>query len=247
MTIFITGANRGIGFELVKQYLSLGHQVFASCRQPQQAVALTQLQQQLKQSSKTSNLTEPKKAIQAQLTILQLDVNNEQDINALFKLFARKPIDKLINNAAVFEPNNVNKQSIIPSQQAWLQRFATNCIGPMMLAQALLPALRLSNHPKIINLSSIKGALNRQTSGYYAYRSSKAALNKATQLLALELKDENIIVCPLHPGWVKNDMGGDLAEIEVCDSVSAMINVIDKLTMKESGLFFNYRGERLDW
>ena len=89
--------------------------------------------------------------------------------------------------------------------------------------------------------------MHRVSSGAYAYRSSKAALNKAMQTLAEDLKEEGVIVCPLHPGWVTTDMGGPDADISPSESASGIIALIDGLTVDDSGRFFKWNGEEHPW
>ena len=91
------------------------------------------------------------------------------------------------------------------------------------------------------------GALSRQSTGMYAYRSSKAAVNKAMQVLALELKDLGIIVCPVHPGWVKTDMGGPDADISVSESATGIVNLVRNLKIEQTGKFLTWQGEEHAW
>ena len=105
----------------------------------------------------------------------------------------------------------------------------------------------MSSNPRIITISSQMGSLNRKNKGAYAYRSSKAAVNKVMQVLATELEPENIIVCPVHPGWVKSDMGGAEADITVAESAAGLVNVINNLTKAQSGRFWTWQGVEHPW
>ena len=91
------------------------------------------------------------------------------------------------------------------------------------------------------------GALSRKSRGAFAYRSSKAAVNKVMQVLALEWEEDSIVCCPVHPGWVRTDMGGPKADIDVEESASGIVTLIDKLSMDETGKFFCWNGEEHAW
>ncbi|MBX3010197.1 MAG: SDR family NAD(P)-dependent oxidoreductase [Caldilineaceae bacterium] len=104
-----------------------------------------------------------------------------------------------------------------------------------------------ATNPRILTISSQMGSLNRKSTGMYAYRSSKAAVNKVMQVLALELQAHGIIVCPLHPGWVQTDMGGTEADITVQASAAGIIEFVRTVTMKQSGRFFTGEGEEHAW
>ena len=91
------------------------------------------------------------------------------------------------------------------------------------------------------------GALSRKSTGSYSYRSSKAAANKVMQVLAIELAADGIIVCPVHPGWVRTDMGGDEADLSVAESAAGLVELIDSLTMDHSGRFWTWEGRELSW
>ncbi len=131
---------------------------------------------------------------------------------------------------------------------AWLHTFNVNTLGPFRLSTGLLANLRRASRPRIVTLSSQMGAFGLQMgTGSYAYRSSKSAVSKVMQVLAAELKGDNIIVCPVHPGWVQTDMGGTNASISASTSAEALCKLIDKLTMAQSGRFWNWNGEEHTW
>ncbi|USD64046.1 SDR family oxidoreductase [Vibrio sp. SCSIO 43136] len=225
-TIFITGASRGIGLELTKQFLRAGNCVVATYR--------NQISQQLHDLSANENLT-----------LVELDVSNEQSINELSSKIKLEHIDLLINNAGVIGPEQQSRQDV--RSQPWLETFAVNTIAPLLVSEALLPWLEKSNNPRILTISSQMGSLNRESTGMYAYRSSKAAVNKVMQVLAIELRDKRITVCPVHPGWVKTDMGGEEADISVEQSAAGILALADKVSFAQSGTFFTWEGEVHDW
>jgi NAD(P)-dependent dehydrogenase (short-subunit alcohol dehydrogenase family) len=133
------------------------------------------------------------------------------------------------------------------SYGSWMEVLEVNVLGPFRVTVALLPNLRASTNPRVVTLSSIMGCLSRKSAGYYAYRSSKAAVNKVMQLLANELAGEGVIVCPVHPGWVQTDMGGLDAELPVHESAQGLIRLIDALTLEHSGRFWQWDGTELPW
>ena len=225
-TVLITGAARGIGLALTRQFLTLGYQVIATYRR-QPSAALNDL---------LSYDT---------LTLIELEVTDGAAIQQLVDSLDGRPIDILINNAGVIGPENQSLETIAPD--AWLQTFAVNTIAPLMLTRALLGHLEAAENPRVITISSQMGALHLAQTDKYAYRSSKAALNKVMQVLALELKARGVIVCPLHPGWVKTDMGGDAADITVEESASGIVAFARQLTMAESGRFFTWQGKEHVW
>lgn len=223
-TTLITGANRGIGLELTKQYASGGDTVLACCRNPGSADALN--------------------AIEG-VEVLPLDVTDGTSVKALASTLEGRPIDILINNAGIMGGEHQTQGDM--DYDAWAQTFLVNTMGPFRVITALMENLKSAETPKIITVTSQMGMLSRRSTGAHAYRSSKAAANKVMQVLANELEGDTIIVCPVHPGWVRTDMGGPSASVGVEKSASGLIKLIAGLTMKESGRFFQYDGEELAW
>jgi len=226
-TVVITGANRGIGLELTRQFLAKGNKVYAGCRAPEQATELSKL------------------AGSSDLHIRTLDVTNSDDISALRDQLEGKAIDILINNAGIM---GGDRQSISDMDYAaWREAFEVNTLAPFHVTTALKPSLSLSSKPRVATISSQMGSLNRKSKGAFAYRSSKAAVNKVMQVLALELAQEGIIVCPVHPGWVRTDMGGPSGEISARESAEGLVKLINNLTMEHSGRFWTWNGAEHDW
>jgi NAD(P)-dependent dehydrogenase (short-subunit alcohol dehydrogenase family) len=141
------------------------------------------------------------------------------------------------------------------SKQDFVKIFETNVGGVSDVTQAFLPLLRKRGQDKvkkILNISSILGSVGlaekvNPSSHAPAYAVSKAALNMLTKATANHLAKENFIVYSAHPGWVKTDMGGENAQVEQVDSIAGMLKVLDKVTVKDNGHFFNYTGEELSW
>ena len=123
-----------------------------------------------------------------------------------------------------------------------------NSITPIIVARKLKQNVLEGKDKKIIFISSQMGSIDDNYSGrFYFYRSSKSALNSAAKSLAIDWKDKNISVLMLHPGWVKTDMGGESAKLEIPDSIQRMIQVISDLNLETSGSFVNYEGNKLEW
>lgn len=225
-SILITGANRGIGFELTRLLIEDGRRVIATCRDPESASDLNALN--------ASNLH-----------IHQLEVTSTKSIEALKRALSGGQIDVLINNAG--EMGSKRQRIDDMNIDAWRHTFDVNTIAPFQVSMALLDNLKLSLRPRIISVSSQMGALSRISSGALAYQSSKAALNKVMQVMAKDLESENIIVCSMHPGWVQTDMGGPSADISVNESAAGMISFFDNLTSEQSGRFWKWNGEEHAW
>lgn len=226
--ILITGANRGIGLGLSTYYANTGWRVYACCRQPENAAALKNL------AEKTSKVT-----------LISLDVSLPSDIQQLADTLQEKPIDILINNAGVLNADESFGQI---EASVWLEIFKVNTVAPLLLSQALLPNLNLGQLKVIANISSCLASISdNHTGGYYYYRSSKAALNAVTKSMAVDLKSHGITVVALHPGWVKTDMGGEGAEIAVETSVQGLVAKMNSIRLADSGSFFDYKGDRLNW
>lgn len=228
-TIFITGANRGIGLGFVKEYLKNGDKVIATCRHPEAALELNVL------LIYYSN----------QLIIERLDVTNANDFDRLATKYHNSCLDILINNAGIY-PENHERFGIKETDATLvLQAFEVNTLGTYHAIQKLYPLLLKSHHPRIINLSSKMGALTSASSFGYAYRMSKVAVNMLTKCFAVE--NSKIITISLRPGWVKTDMGGAHANLEIQESVTQMIKLISTLSINDSGKFLDYEGSVNEW
>ena len=228
-TIFITGANRGLGLQFAKQYAQQGELVIACARDLSQATALTEL-------AKLHN----------NIQLHQLDVMNEAQITNLTAHFNNQPIDILIHNAGVGGEQCETLTGM--SQKSWLDVLAVNTVAPMLITQALLNNIMASKEKKIIGLTSILASIgDNRSGGRYSYRASKAALNQSFKSLACELLDDGATAAVIHPGWVKTDMGGKAGKITVEQSITGMIKVISDLKSSQSGGFFTYDGTELPW
>ena len=222
-TVLITGANRGIGLELTRQYTAAGWQAIGTARKPENAEAL--------------------RALNAH--VLQLDVTDQQSVDRMANDLANVPIDLLINNAGILPlMHSISDVDFDDVNRA----MAVNTIGPMRVTRALLSNLRSGDAKMVVNITSQLGSIaNNSGGGFYGYRESKAALNMFTRSLANELRGDGFICVVVHPGWVQTDMGGANATLTVGESAQGIRSVIEKLSPEDSGTFWNYDGEPLPW
>ena len=231
----VTGANRGIGLAFVRQLLARGDRVIATCRHPGKASALNTLTGEYP----------------GRLHVLPLDVASEKTRAELVRELPlvcgddadAQRIDLLINNAGVLHSG---ERFGALSAANLDDSFRINASGPLLLTEALAPAL--ADGATIANISSQLGSIgNNRQFGTPSYNISKAAQNMATVLLAHALRDRGIKAVSLHPGWVQTDMGGDGAQLAVDDSVAGLLRVIDALGLDDSGRFLDWQGHALPW
>ena len=219
LSVVIVGASRGIGHEFARQYAADGWAVFATVR---------------KEADATDFATG--------VTTITADVTDEASLAAVA---AKLPgaVDLLILNAGV----NVHDGALKTVDAGeWTKVMAVNALGPLLAARTIGPKVR--DGGTIVALSSTLGSIAANTGGgLYSYRMSKAALNAGLKTLSIELKRRDVTVASLHPGWVKTDMGGAGAEVEVGDSVTGLRGVIAGLTPAKTGTFLDYRGNALPW
>lgn len=231
--ILITGANRGLGLELARQYSQSGWDVIACCRMPEKAEELSRL------AANTGG----------RLQIMPLDVARPESIERLGESLKGMPLDILFSNAGIYGPTSQGKISTIQGDHLlWHEVFSVNTIAPVYLLAALKTNVLMGRKKTIALMSSKMGSISDNTSGgAYIYRSSKAALNAVGKSLALDLVGEEIKLAILHPGWVQTDMGGPNALISAEESVAGMRQILEQLTLAQSGQFFNYDGAVLPW
>ncbi len=233
--ILITGANRGIGLELTRQYLQIADiHIIATCRNPEDATHLKSLVR-----------VHPER-----LTILPLDVTNTEHIATVVQTLQQRmnKLDILINNAGI-NPTDKNTRRLGELEGAAIQEVLyTNAIAPLLFTQACVELLKNGANPRVVMVSSQMGSLDwTKSGGAYAYRMSKAAMNMAARTLAMDLRAHNITTITLHPGWVQTDMGGSGADIPTPESAAGIIQVLQKLTPADNGKFFKWNGEPHHW
>jgi NAD(P)-dependent dehydrogenase (short-subunit alcohol dehydrogenase family) len=230
--VVVTGANRGLGLELVRHYAGRGDEVWAGCRRPETADELGALTDH----------------------VLALDVGAEASIEAFAAAAGAAPLDVLINNAgvdgrALGVPDEA-RDVLELSAEHFLDEIRINALGPMLLTRALLGPLRHSSRPRIVNMSSTVGSMDvAATIGRdVGYVVSKAALNMITVKLAGRLRDDGIVAVALHPGILRTALGSPRgAQEEPGPAAAEIVALIDGLTPDRSGSFLNRDGSLHPW
>jgi NAD(P)-dependent dehydrogenase (short-subunit alcohol dehydrogenase family) len=216
-TVLITGANRGIGLEFARQYAHDGWDVIAAVRHSGPELDALGVR------------------------IEELDM---QDLDAVAGFGSRiNALDLLIASAGSMTPERAETAD---DGRAWTEIMVTNCIGPYLLARAVLPHVAKARG-KLIALTSGMGSIAESSGGYVPYRTSKAALNMAWHSLAIETRKAGVIAAVLDPGWVKTRMGGPHAPTPSEHSVSDMRRLIERLEPEQSGSFLKRDGARHAW
>jgi NAD(P)-dependent dehydrogenase (short-subunit alcohol dehydrogenase family) len=229
-TVLITGANRGIGLEHVRRFAERHTQVLAAVRSPEDAVELREL------ADARGNT----------ITILPYDAADPAAPAGLKTALGDTPIDLLFANAGVMGDRkdafgSVNVEQVV-------HHVRVNSLAPLKLAEALADNVANSEKRLIACQSSLMGSIGDNGSGgYYAYRVSKAALNMVAKSMSNDLRSRGVITVALHPGWVKTRMGGASAPVTVAQCVAGQQALFDRLTLADSGHFFNYDGLELPW
>ena len=221
--VLVTGANRGLGLEFVKQLQGMGYEVIGTARNPDKATDL--------------------KATGARVE--QLDVADQASVASLATRLMGVPVDILINNAGML--NRADSTLDTLDFEVMERSFQVNSLGPLRVSQALLPNLKAGERKTIVSITSRLGSIELSTGGLYSYRTSKTALNQINKIISTELAPQGFTCVVMHPGWVRTDMGGANATLAKAESISSMLKVIEHLTIESTGKFFNYDGEELPW
>ncbi|XP_034394521.1 C-factor-like isoform X3 [Cyclopterus lumpus] len=252
VSVLVTGANRGLGLEMVKQMVEASHpmrKLFACCRDPDgpRAEALQTL------AKKHPNV----------IAVVRLDATDlcsiKQCAQQVGSVVGNGGLNLLINNAGMLAKGTLQETSTEDMQNT----FNTNVMGPMNIIKEFLPHLRAaakasgtpgmsSSKAAVVSISSFLASLEIVKQSYdsfpaISYRISKAGLNMLTVCAAEELKKDEILFSLLHPGWVRTDMGGDEGDIDAPESVQGMLSVMASLTEKQNGAFLDYKGKSLPW
>jgi NAD(P)-dependent dehydrogenase (short-subunit alcohol dehydrogenase family) len=225
--VAITGAARGIGFELTKQHLAAGDRVYALARDPAKAAALNAL------AAGSSG----------QLTVHAMDVASDASVKAGAASTGDAPIDLLYNFAGVTGKAEAQLDSI--DWDDFDESIEIMVKGPLRVLQAFLP--RMQPGTKVINVSSQLAASTWPYGGFYPYVAAKAALNRLMRSVATDLKDRGIVVGLAHPGYVQTDMGGPNAEITPQQSAEGLRSLAANWTLEKSGDFYKWNGEVHAW
>lgn len=227
--IVITGAGRGIGLELVRQYAANGDRVFAMCRDINKADALNAI-------AAASN---------GHVSVHQMDVANDESVRKAATDIKYDTIDVLLNVAGVVGPTAPELELGSSNWSAWQDALNILLMAPLRVMQAFLP--RMKSGSKVINFSSQLGASTWGHGGYYVYAAAKAGLNRLMRSVAIDLKDRGIIIGLVHPGHVQTDMGGPNAAITAQESALGVRQVTANWTLERSGDFLKWNGETHAW
>jgi NAD(P)-dependent dehydrogenase (short-subunit alcohol dehydrogenase family) len=224
-TVLVTGSNRGIGLEFVRQYAAEGWRVIACCRKPDAAAAL--------------------KALEGDIRIEGVELADTASIRDLATRLSGETIDLLINNAGVYGPDQTFGKT---DYSAFDMVMRSNVLGPLAMVEALLSNLEKGVMKTVVAVSSTWGSIGgNKWGGHYLYGPSKAALNMVVKAQAIDLKDKGITLAAISPGWVRTDMGGEGAPLTARDSVADMRARIAELTPADSGRFISHAGGAIPW
>jgi NAD(P)-dependent dehydrogenase (short-subunit alcohol dehydrogenase family) len=246
-TVLITGANAGLGLEFARQYAAKGWTVIATHRRSSVPESLAPL---LAQYPRT-------------FQVERMDVASIAEVEALAAKLKGVPIDVLINNAGVFSDRSEcrdencrgeDKQTFGNIDYELFDTIMTvNVRGPLIVSESFIDNIRASRQKKIIAIGSTNGSVSAPLPGPQgiAYRASKAALNRAMQLVAVKEQDEGVLVLIVHPGTVVTERlignRGLPGTVDTEPSVTGMIKVIDQATMADTGKFYQYDGTVAPW
>jgi len=247
-SVLITGCNRGIGLELVKQFLKLDSppkHLIATYRNPNKSEELLELTKQ-----------------NSSLHAMEFDVTDyaahEKFVTAVDTVLGEAGLNLLINNAGIL-PQNRDLISVQPEDMR--AAFETNCVAPLFLTRALLPLLQRAadagqaggvelgvGRAAVVQMSTAVASIAENSGGgTYAYRCSKAALNMAMKSLSVDLTGKGILVMAMHPGWVLTEMGGPNAQISTETCCSTMLQTLAQLSEKDHGSFLRYNNTVIPW
>lgn len=228
--VLITGASRGVGLALAGVFAEQGWDVIATCRE----------------GAANSSLGELSRQFPGQIRIETLDVSDAASLDALTGSLDGLPIDILVNNAGI---THRDTQLGSLDYDAWRAVLEVNLLAPVRVTEVLLENVLASDQKKIVAISSSLGSISRTSSGNYFYRTSKAALNMAMRSLAHDLKDRGVTIALLSPGYVDTDftrgVGGQ--KVSTAQSAHGLFAAMTAMTIADSGRFFRYTGEDLDW
>ncbi|XP_076280772.1 SDR family oxidoreductase sniffer isoform X1 [Lasioglossum baleicum] len=246
-SILITGCNRGLGLGLVKHLVNQSQppqNIFATCRDVNKARELAALAE-----------------VSKNVHIIEIDLSDTKSYDKIVKTVGETVgsdgLNVLFNNAGT--STKFARLGLVKENQL-TETFFINTVVPILLAKALLPLLKTAanncedkskmsiNRSAVINMSSILGSIADNTSGgFYPYRCSKSALNAATKSMSVDLKEDGILVTCLHPGWVRTDMGGANAPMDIDTSINDILNTLGTLTEEHTGCFIQHDGKMLPW
>jgi NAD(P)-dependent dehydrogenase (short-subunit alcohol dehydrogenase family) len=235
--IVITGSSRGLGLELARLHAERGDRVFATCRMPGDARALSELAASHPRLVKVERLDQADGA-----SIAEAAIRAEEYLGA---------VDLLWSNAGIYpgSPGTAVQEGPLGTLRAdeGLSVLATNAVGAVVVAQAFLPLLQRGTRPRLIAVSSGYGSLGLNQGTPYWYGASKAALNMLHRSLAFDPAARGVVVLLLSPGWAQTDMGGPRAPTPVAECVAGMMRVADAAGREQGGAFLDWQGSVVPW
>lgn len=232
----VTGANRGIGFEIARQLARKGLRVVIGSRD----------------ESKGRQAAERLKRDGLEVDVCPLDVSRGESIDRAVRTVLERHgrIDVLVNNAGILltgkESDDDSSSAFEASLDQVRESMETNVYGPLQLMQKVLPLMRKQGYGRVVNLSSGMGQLSEMNGGYLPYRMSKTALNVLTRVFADEVQGAGVLINSVCPGWVKTDMGGEGAELPVEKGADTPVWLATLPAGGPTGGFFRER-ERIEW
>lgn len=245
-TLLITGGNRGIGFGLVRTYLENEWNVIATCRRPEKAEELKTLEKNYGDN----------------LSILEMDVNDQKHIDNVVQSLDKTSVDLLINNAGAVEmakygSGAYEKINGVPIDDPDLRKYdysewehvlRTNVLGPARVTGSFIENLKKSDRGVVVMMTSgLASVSNTWQAGRYAYRTSKAALNMLMRSSGEWLEGFGITAVAISPGWTRTDMGGPNASNSIEQASVGVYQVITGISSKDAGKFLNFDGTTLPW
>jgi len=228
--VVVTGANRGLGLALVRQFVKRGAEVIGGCRNPQAAVDLHD----------------------AGAEVQQLDVGDSGSITAFATAVADRPVDVLFNNAGIdaraVGAADAHRGALDLSEEQFRAVLDVNTLGPWLMAKALAENL-IAAGGTIVNVSSQVGSIEvaHKMGRDISYTTSKAALNMITLKESQVLQPLGVTVISLHPGWVRSEMGGPTATLDPDVAAASIADLVDRLTLESTGSFFQWDGAIHPW
>ena len=235
----ITGANRGIGLELARQYLSAGWRVHGCCREPEQADLLKSLGDEFGEL----------------LSVHRMDIRNGDEVSAVAKDLNGAPVDMLFNNAGIVDSygTGVFEGKDDPDLknydlELWMEILDTNVVSQGRVTGEFADNVAASDIKMVVMMTSgLASIANTWQAGRYGYRTSKAALNMLTRGIGAWLEPRGVAVITIAPGWTRTELGGPNAHNSVEDAVAGMREVLSGLTLRDTGTYWNFDGEQLPW
>ena len=234
-SMLVTGASRGLGLEMVRQFVGDGWRIYACCRTPETATGLAALAA----------------GSDGAITLHTLDVSKPEQIRALAEEFRGTPIDMLVNNAGLL---GCSIDAMEPAAfgsidyDAWMQVHEINTMAPLRVTEAFVDHVAASEEKLLLFMSTHMGCITELADGgLYPYRSSKAALNLLVKGLSIDLAPRGVRTLAVHPGWVVTDMGGPDAPVNKVDSIAGIRQVVANYGGGQTGRFYQYDGRELPW